>query len=57
MIFRVRDEDVSEADLFGADGPLDMSSCHPAIKDISERVEGRQRPALGAIGPSRWGDK
>ena len=57
VIFRDRDEDVSEAELFGAEARW-TCFVSPADQGYRERVEARQKPALAAVAaPSRWRDK
>ncbi len=57
VIFRDRDEDVSEADLYGAVARW-SAFVSPADQGYRDRVERPQRPALAAVAsPSKWRDK
>jgi hypothetical protein len=56
VIFRDRDEDVSEADLYGATARW-SAFVSPADQGYRDRVERTQRPALAAVVSPRWRDK
>jgi hypothetical protein len=57
VIFRDRDEVVTEAELYGAEARW-TAFVSPTDQGYRERVEGRQKPALAAVAtPSKWRDK
>lgn len=58
VIFRDRDEDVSEADLYGAEARW-TCFVSPSDQGYQQRVEGRQRQPerLAAVATARWRDK
>ena len=56
VIFRDRDEDVNEADLYGAVARW-TAFVSPADQGYQQRTDRPQRPALASVTTARWRDK